>query len=91
MPSKKSQTLSCTGLHPAGHGSTLTPMAEDIQQIYSEVEAADYLALSPHTLRNWRSEGKGPDYIQLEGRTIRYTLSALNEWLARQPRGGRVA
>lgn len=63
-------------------------MPETEQIIYNESEAADYLGLSAHTLRTWRSEGKGPRYLQLEGRTIRYTLSELNAYLARQPRGG---
>ncbi len=55
------------------------------EEILNETEAADYLMLSPHTLRTWRSEGKGPRYRQLEGRTIRYTMTDLNEWLSRQP------
>lgn len=66
-------------------------MAEQLrQEILNEDEAADYLELSPETLRTWRSRGKGPRYLKLEGRTIRYTLSELNAYLARQPQGGPV-
>jgi hypothetical protein len=36
-------------------------------------------AISPGTLANWRSLGKGPPYIKLGGR-VRYPLDALAAW-----------
>jgi hypothetical protein len=39
----------------------------------TEAEVAERLKISPKTLRNWRSKGKGPHYLKIEGQ-IRYRL-----------------
>lgn len=44
-------------------------------------QAAAVLQQSKNTLRQWRSQGRGPAY-EKRGRTIRYQLSALNAWRA---------
>jgi excisionase family DNA binding protein len=46
-------------------------------------EVADVLGVPEHTLAQWRSKGKGPDYIKV-GRHVRYRWSAVNEWLDAQ-------
>lgn len=46
----------------------------------TEREAAEYLSLSPATLRNRRSLGLGPAYLKA-GKTIRYRVSDLNAFL----------
>lgn len=35
----------------------------------TEQEAASWLRRSVHTLRRWRSQGKGPRYIKMQGET----------------------
>ena len=47
-------------------------------------DAAAYLSLSPHTLRNWRSYGEGPPALKLNGGAIRYRVEDLDRWLATQ-------
>ena len=37
------------------------------EQILTEHEAAAWLRKSVHTLRKWRSEGRGPRYVKLPG------------------------
>ncbi len=44
-------------------------------------QAAAVLQQSKNTLRQWRSQGRGPAY-EKRGRTIRYQLSALKAWRA---------
>ena len=44
-----------------------------------------FLEHSVGTLRNWRSQGKGPPYITL-GCGVRYPLTGLVQWLAQQVR-----
>jgi excisionase family DNA binding protein len=43
--------------------------------------AAEYLSVSPGTLRNWRSAGSGPRY-RMVGRIVRYHRDDLNTWLS---------
>ena len=45
-------------------------------------EAAEFLAVSPHTLKLWRkrSQRRGPDFIRVEG-CIRYSMQDLGRYL----------
>jgi excisionase family DNA binding protein len=43
-------------------------------------EAADFLRLSPRTLRRWAEQRQGPDVIRA-GRKLRYRRSALEAFL----------
>lgn len=52
-----------------------------MNELLTTEEAAKYLRKSPNTLRQWRHEGKGPDYIP--GRPALYRKSALDEYLER--------
>ena len=42
-------------------------------------EAADYLGLSPKTLKSYRADGAGPDFVKF-GKMIRYRLSDVKRW-----------
>jgi len=46
----------------------------------AEGEAADYLRLSVHSLRSWRSKGTGPDYFKIQGRVV-YGKDVLDGWV----------
>jgi hypothetical protein len=48
--------------------------------LVDEKAAALYLGHPPKTLRNWRSDGKGPAFSKLEG-SIRYRMSDLHAYV----------
>ena len=48
----------------------------------NDVDAAAYTGFSPWYLREARLQGRGPSYIRI-GRTIRYRIADLDEWLAK--------
>lgn len=52
-------------------------------------EAAEYLGLSPATLRSWRHRGIGPAFTPptRRGFAATYTLEALNTWKEQHPNG----
>lgn len=52
---------------------------------------ADVAALvqnSPHTVKHWRHQGKGPRYVMVEGEA-RYWLSDVEAWLNARRSPGR--
>jgi hypothetical protein len=49
-------------------------------------EAGQILKLAPATLRNWRVQGRGPPWIRLSRRAIRYRIEDIAFWLAAQTR-----
>lgn len=52
--------------------------------LLNEREAAGLLRLARHTLRDWRSEGRGPRFIRLgsgKRASIRYDLSDLQSFI----------
>jgi predicted DNA-binding transcriptional regulator AlpA len=52
--------------------------------LLTEHEAARRLAVSPHALRFWRAHGKGPPWLRIGERLIRYDLSELRRWISQQ-------
>lgn len=50
-------------------------------QLVTELEASEVLATSVHTLRTWRQEGRGPAFVKLGGRLIRYRLDVLEAFI----------
>jgi predicted DNA-binding transcriptional regulator AlpA len=59
------------------------------QPLASAAEVAGILAIPEKTLAEWRSRGIGPEYLKI-GRYVRYSWSAVNEWLATR-QGGKGA
>jgi Helix-turn-helix domain len=47
--------------------------------LLTNIEAADYLRLSPRTLDRWRWAGRGPKFKKIGG-AIRYALNDLNDF-----------
>jgi hypothetical protein len=43
-------------------------------------DAARVLGLAPKTLRNWRSDGRGPDFVSIGG-SVFYPLASLNAFI----------
>lgn len=50
-----------------------------VKESFKPEQAAEYLNQSVNTLRQWRSQGRGPAY-EKRGRTIRYKLEDLDAW-----------
>lgn len=53
-----------------------------VKELLSTVEAAEWLGLEEATLREWRSDQKGPPYIEISARCIRYALKDLEKYIA---------
>lgn len=45
---------------------------------------ADWLGVKPGTLRKWRYENRGPDYVKIHGRLVRYRDADVHGWIAEQ-------
>ena len=58
----------------------MSEFGETIKEgLLTTAEAEMLLRLKPHTLRQWRVQGKGPSYIK-SGRFVRYSKSDLELW-----------
>lgn len=44
-------------------------------------ETSELLKLSPQTLANWRSQGKGPSWVKLGARRCRYRRSEIHRFI----------
>ena len=53
---------------------------QKVKDFLNDVEAAEFLRLSPQTLRNWRTQCRGPVYIKA-GRAIRYAMEDLRAFM----------
>ncbi len=62
-----------TGVHEA-----LRDMERDPAAMTTD-EAASYLGLSPATMRQWRSQGRGPAYLK-NGSRVTYLVHDLDAW-----------
>lgn len=58
--------------------------------MYRPASAAEYLDVSEQTLAHWRSKGRGPAYIRLSARCIRYTETALREFAQERAQSSTV-
>jgi len=53
-------------------------------RLYSPQDAADYLGIAPQTLAHWRVRGTGPKFVHLTRRCVRYSETALREWVEKR-------
>lgn len=54
------------------------------QPLLDSKAVAQRLGVSVDTLRDWRYEGRGPAFLKLGHRTVRYRPSAIDAWLEEQ-------
>lgn len=59
-----------------------------LEPLLTEDAAANVLNVSKGTLRNWRSQGKGPPVSRI-GAAVRYEPSRLRDYIAGRTRFGR--
>ena len=50
-------------------------------QLMTEKEAAGVLCYSQRALQNWRVRGGGPDYVKVNGNSVRYQMRDLTAWI----------
>jgi len=60
-----------------------------IPQLVNTRKAAEILGRSPATLKRWRYEGIGPDYVEMEGR-VSYDVAVLLEYIRQNTRATSV-
>ena len=56
-----------------------------VPELVDTRKAAEILGRSAATLKRWRCEGIGPDYIEIEGR-VRYDVAVLLEFIRKNTR-----
>ena len=59
------------------------PIAEP-SRLYTEKQAADLLGVAASTLATWRHLNKGPAWVRLGPRRVRYRGADVNLWLHRE-------
>jgi len=57
------------------------------EQLMTEKEAASILCYSQRALQNWRVRGGGPDYVKVNGNSVRYQMRDLTAWINARKRG----
>lgn len=55
-------------------------------RLCSPAEASQYLGVAPQTLAHWRVHGRGPQFIHLSKRCVRYSELALREFVENRTR-----
>ena len=57
-------------------------MTHTISPLLNELDVAKRFDLSVHTLRKWRWAGRGPRFLKVGGRAVRYREEDLMAFLA---------
>ena len=52
----------------------------DPDALLTEVQAADFLQVTPRALQKWRATGTGPPYVRISSRCVRYRRRDLFAW-----------
>jgi len=63
------------------NNSPSLPNNQSATTLFKPEEAAEYLKLSPNTLRRWRWLGVGPEFVKVGGR-VRYRQKDLESYLS---------
>ncbi|MBE3604327.1 helix-turn-helix domain-containing protein [bacterium] len=56
----------------------------EANQMMSGPKAAEFLGVSKKTIENWRQQGKGPRFVRLSRRAVRYRIADLLEFIQRK-------
>ena len=60
----------------------MTELAERLEKLLSEREASRFLDLTPSALRKWRQLRKGPAFVRLSSRCVKYRVADLEKFLS---------
>jgi predicted DNA-binding transcriptional regulator AlpA len=53
----------------------------DASFLLTECQASKYLGYTPRTLQAWRMSGKGPRFVRVSERSIRYRKQDILDWV----------
>ena len=59
---------------------------DDPASLVRQEEVALILGVTPRCLENWRHRGRGPKFIRVSARCIRYRISDLTQWIEERVR-----
>jgi len=65
-------------------------MGSRLEKLLTSRETAEFLGLPESTLSQWRSQRRGPPYIKLESRLVRYRRSDLEAYIGQHLVGTEV-
>jgi predicted DNA-binding transcriptional regulator AlpA len=54
----------------------------DSSRLLTPLQTSEFLGVPLGTLAQWRSQGRGPQYVKLEGRLVRYRTSDLERYIS---------
>ena len=60
------------------------------QGLLNEWQVAVLVGMSVATVRRWRLQGKGPQFIRVSAAAVRYKIEDVAAWLESRPTGGEV-
>lgn len=63
-----------------GNQERALQVAHDFEPLLTQETVAARLGRAPVTLRRWRAEGTGPDYVKVGG-AVRYRWTDVEAWL----------
>ena len=58
----------------------------DATELLTDIDVAGALKMSRQTLANWRSAGRGPRFIKIGDRSVRYRRTDIEKWIEEQDR-----
>lgn len=61
--------------------SDLQPTPQRPTTLLTEQDAASYLQLTCRALQAWRYQGRGPQFVKISARAVRYRLEDLETWV----------
>jgi predicted DNA-binding transcriptional regulator AlpA len=59
-----------------------------MEKLLTPEEAAELLGLTTSSLKSLRFTGKGPEYLKLTAKAVRYTNAGLEAWVEAKVRQG---
>ncbi len=66
--------------------ATAQTLRQPTPPLLTEGEAATYLRFTRRALQAWRCQGRGPRYVKISARAVRYRLEDLEQWIAERLR-----
>lgn len=57
------------------------PAAPRTMRLLTPKEASEFLGIPEGTLAQWRSQRRGPAFVKMEGRLVRYRASDLEQYI----------
>lgn len=63
------------------------PVSSDV--LLKTPETAAWIGITSGTLRHWRTQGRGPAWLRLDGFAIRYRPADVQAWIDAQASGTR--